>query len=146
METSVTQRLNAIVDTFEKGVKSSFAHRIGISQQGAHDLLGSRKGGPSFKVLTKILESYPQIRIEWLVLGRGPMIQEETLTLSNVVDEPTASRILEQVKKDHRENEAKLEEKIVSMQTKMDSFMSGIRAAVDKLSKLPDSTIPTEEI
>jgi hypothetical protein len=77
MEDSVTQRLNLLVETFEKGVKSSFANRIGISQQGAHDLLGSRKGGPSFKVLTKILENYPQIRMEWLLLGRGPMLQQE---------------------------------------------------------------------
>jgi hypothetical protein len=76
METTVTQRLNLMVDAFERGVKSAFAQRIGISQQGAHDLLGSRKGGPSFKVLTKILESYPQIRIEWLLLGEGEMLKD----------------------------------------------------------------------
>jgi hypothetical protein len=145
MENSITERLNLIVDTFEKGVKSSFANRIGISQQGAHDLLGSRKGGPSFKVLTKILESYPQIQTDWLVMGRGPMIQEEKLTFSNVLDEPTASRILEQVKQDNKEREARLEGEMASMQRKMDAFMKGVRATVNELKQNDAKVIKPRE-
>jgi transcriptional regulator with XRE-family HTH domain len=72
---SVNQRLNLIVDTFEKGKKAAFARKAGISPQGAQELLAGRKGDPSFKVLIKILESYPQIRTDWLVLGKGKMLR-----------------------------------------------------------------------
>jgi hypothetical protein len=73
---SINQRLNSVVDTFERGVKAAFARKAGISPQGAQELLAGRKGDPSFKVLVKILESYPTIDANWLVLGRGPMLQE----------------------------------------------------------------------
>lgn len=65
-----------VVDAFEKGKKAAFARKAGISPQGAQELLAGRRGEPSFKVLVKILESYPQVRIEWLVLGKGPMLKE----------------------------------------------------------------------
>jgi len=70
---TVNERLNLIVNTYEKGKKAAFARKAGISPQGAQELLAGRKGDPSFKVLVKILESYPQIRTDWLVLGRGDM-------------------------------------------------------------------------
>lgn len=89
---SVNQRLNLIVDTFEKGIKSAFAAKIGISAQGVHDLLSGRKGSPSFKVLSSILENYPVLNANWLVMGRGPMLQQgaegatETLSLDAQID------------------------------------------------------------
>ena len=78
MENLVNQRLNVLVDTFERGIKSAFAQRIGISQQGAHDLLSGRKGAPSFKVISGVLENYPQVRAEWLILGKGKMLNDES--------------------------------------------------------------------
>lgn len=73
---SVNQRLNLIVDTFEKGKKAAFARKAGMSPQGAQEILAGRKGDPSFKVLVKILESYPSIDANWLVLGQGSMYRE----------------------------------------------------------------------
>ena len=80
---SVNQRLNFLVETFEKGKKASFARKIGISPQGVQELLAGRKGDPSFKVLVKILESYPQVCADWLVLGNGPMLKEKQATEEN---------------------------------------------------------------
>jgi hypothetical protein len=74
MET-VNERLNLIVDTFEKGVKAAFARKASISSQGAQEILAGRKGDPSFKVLAKILESYPAVDANWLVLGQGAMLR-----------------------------------------------------------------------
>ncbi|MGI4738486.1 MAG: hypothetical protein ACRYG7_25235 [Janthinobacterium lividum] len=65
-----------IVDIFEKGKKAAFARKAGISPQGAQEILAGRKGDPSFKVLVKILESYPSIDANWLVLGQGSMYRE----------------------------------------------------------------------
>jgi transcriptional regulator with XRE-family HTH domain len=74
---TVNERLNYLVNYFEFGKKAAFARKAGISPQGAQELLAGRKGDPSFKVLVKILEAYPQVYADWLVLGRGPMLQEE---------------------------------------------------------------------
>jgi hypothetical protein len=76
---TVNQRLNLLVDTFENGVKAAFARKAGISPQGAQELLAGRKGDPSFKVLVKILESYPTIDANWLVLGRGEMLLSQPI-------------------------------------------------------------------
>lgn len=81
---SVNQRLNFIVDSFEKGIKSAFATKIGISVQGVHDLLSGRKGYPSFKVLSSILECYPMLNANWLIMGRGPMLQDEVASAVGV--------------------------------------------------------------
>jgi hypothetical protein len=89
---SVNQRLNMIVDTFERGVKAAFARKAGISTQGVQELLAGRKGAPSFKVLTKILESYPTVDANWLVLGRGPMLQAQApITASETVGASTSA-------------------------------------------------------
>lgn len=84
MESSVNERLNAIVDAFENGKKAAFARKVGISPQGAQELLAGRKGDPSFKVLVKILESYPQVQMEWLILGRGEMVNRRLLLFDSL--------------------------------------------------------------
>ncbi|MDO7850408.1 hypothetical protein [Hymenobacter convexus] len=71
---TINERLNMIVETFESGVKASFARKVGISPQGAQELLAGRKGDPSFKVFKKVLTTYPQVRMEWLVFGTGKML------------------------------------------------------------------------
>ncbi len=83
-QTSVNQRLNLLVDLFEKGKKAAFARKAGISPQGAQELLAGRKGDPSFKVLIKILEAYPQIRTDWLLFGKDDMLRTEVGLLPTV--------------------------------------------------------------
>ena len=72
---SVNDRLMVLVNHFEGGKKVAFARKVGISPQAAQEILAGRRSEPSFKVLVKILNSYPQVRTEWLVLGRGSMLQ-----------------------------------------------------------------------
>lgn len=90
---SVNQRLNLIVDTFEKGKKASFARKVGISPQGVQEMLTGRKGDPSFKVLIKILESYPQVCTEWLVLGLEPMLKLD-LVKGQVATQPSPKSVM----------------------------------------------------
>jgi transcriptional regulator with XRE-family HTH domain len=73
---TINQRINFLVEHFEKGRKAAFARTAGISPQGLQELLTGRQGDPSFKVLTKILEGYPQVQTDWLVLGRGQMLKD----------------------------------------------------------------------
>jgi transcriptional regulator with XRE-family HTH domain len=76
-EDSVYQRLNFIVDTLEGGNQAEFARRIGVRSGVIGDMFGKRRNKPSFDVLAKIAAAYPQLRVEWLLLGEGSMLKSE---------------------------------------------------------------------
>jgi phage repressor protein C with HTH and peptisase S24 domain len=74
-ESSVYQRLNFIVDNLEGGNQAEFARRIGVRSGVVGDMFGKRRNKPSFEVLGKIVAAYPQLRVEWLLLGEGEMLK-----------------------------------------------------------------------
>lgn len=76
-ETSVAERLTQLVALYENGKKAGFARAVGITAQGVGDLLKGAKGGPSFAVLQNILMAYSDVREEWLLFGRGPMLKSQ---------------------------------------------------------------------
>lgn len=86
-QTTINQRLSILIDEFERGSKAIFASKIGVSAQSIHDLIGGRRGMPSFKVVSSILEQYPVIDANWLVTGQGQMLREAvppaTITLES---------------------------------------------------------------
>jgi hypothetical protein len=75
-QTSVSERIAQMVQHFTKGNKSAFAKTVGISNQSLGEIVGARQSAPSFTALQKMLEAFPQVRIEWLVMGRGSMLTE----------------------------------------------------------------------
>jgi hypothetical protein len=75
-DNTVNQRLAKLVEHFAQGNKSAFAKSIGISSQGLGEILGGRQSTPSFSVLQKLFTSYPQVRIQWLMLGEGKMLND----------------------------------------------------------------------
>jgi transcriptional regulator with XRE-family HTH domain len=78
MENStVNDRIKTLVEHFSAGNKSAFARAAGISNQSLAEILGARQSAPSFAALQKILTAFPQVRMEWFIFGRGPMLQEK---------------------------------------------------------------------
>lgn len=65
-----------LVDSLAKGNKSAFSKSVGISNQSLAEILGKRQSAPSFSALQKIFIAFPQVRMEWLVLGVGEMLHE----------------------------------------------------------------------
>jgi len=76
---SVNERIKMLVEHFAKGNKSAFARAVGISNQSLAEILGARQSAPSFAALQKILTAFPQVRMEWFVFGRVPMLQDEEI-------------------------------------------------------------------
>lgn len=76
-EKFVSERIAQMVEYFRKGNKSAFAKAVGISNQSLGEIVGSRQSAPSFAALQKILLAFPEVRIEWLVLGQGLMLNKE---------------------------------------------------------------------
>ena len=71
---------------------AAFADNIGISRSGLTHLLTGRNQ-PSLDVAKKILAKYPEISTEWLIMGMGDMMRQETSPspeVNNPAPEPEA--------------------------------------------------------
>jgi phage repressor protein C with HTH and peptisase S24 domain len=100
-EQPVSERIKILLDLRAQGNKSELGRAAGISGQGVSDLIGGKKGGPSFPVLQKMLRSYPDVNAEWLLFGEGEMLKAATtpntssLHSTPGVDEPRIIAIAE---------------------------------------------------
>ncbi|MBN2667780.1 MAG: helix-turn-helix transcriptional regulator [Bacteroidales bacterium] len=52
-----------------------FAQKIGIGASSLHHIINGRNN-PSLDVIQKILNSFPEINAEWLILGKGKPFKE----------------------------------------------------------------------
>ena len=76
-ENTVNERIGELVDLLSQGNKSAFAKTVGISNQSLGEIVGKRQSTPSFAALQKIFVAFPQVRMQWLILGLGQMLQKE---------------------------------------------------------------------
>lgn len=66
---AVKERLKAFID-YKRLTQETFAISIGVSS----GYMGAMRKGPSIDVLNNIAIEYPELNIEWLVIGRGEML------------------------------------------------------------------------
>ena len=86
----INERFEQIIDTLYNGNKSAFATAIGVRPSVVDNIVGKRKGKPSFDVVQKV-SAIEEININWFVTGNGDMIQnksKETATVSKTVGVP----------------------------------------------------------
>ena len=74
-ETTVNERISALVKYYNAGNKSAFAKAVGISNQSLGEILGGRRSAPSFAALQKLFTAFPEVSMEWVFFGKGPMLQ-----------------------------------------------------------------------
>lgn len=77
-ELPVSERVKDLYQHFGAGNLSAFARQVGVSAQAIRDLMKGEKGGPSWPVLQNLLQAFPAIDTEWLLLGRGEMLKSST--------------------------------------------------------------------
>lgn len=83
---SINERLQSIIDSLYKGNKRAFAISIGVSPTVIENVVGTRKGKPSYDVLEKICVN-ANVSSDWLLMGKGDMLKNDILPISNnVVD------------------------------------------------------------
>jgi len=68
-------RIEKIMET-ENLSSGIFAGQIGVQNSTLSHILNNRNK-PSLDVLKKILQRFPEISSDWLILGQGPMYREE---------------------------------------------------------------------
>ena len=79
---TINERVQMVIDSLCKGNKRAFANLVGISATVVENIVGSRKGKPSFDVLCKIC-SNANISEAWLLTGNGSMLKSNNQLSSN---------------------------------------------------------------
>lgn len=79
-------RLKEILDHFEL-TASSFAEKIGVQRSSISHILSGRNK-PSLDFILKVLASFPEVNLYWLLNGKGKF-NEEVTALSSDYTSPT---------------------------------------------------------
>jgi len=74
------QRLQLFLQ-MEQLTQSQFADRMGIQRSGVTHLLSGRNK-PSFEFITRMLQAFPSLNAEWLILGKGKPYKDSSSALA----------------------------------------------------------------
>lgn len=67
------ERFNLLVENLAKGNKAAFAKALGVRASTISDIVGGRMNKPSFDILVKLVNAYPEVNLLWLLTGDGVM-------------------------------------------------------------------------
>lgn len=98
------KRLKKVMDHYGESA-SSFAEKIGVQRSSISHILSGRNK-PSLEFILKILSSFPEVELYWLLNGKGEFpsnqnqisIQSETSNLK--IEEKTEQKIKHETKTD----------------------------------------------
>ncbi|MCA0132677.1 helix-turn-helix domain-containing protein [Winogradskyella alexanderae] len=77
-----TKRLQKVIDYYDESA-SSFAEKIGVQRSSISHILSGRNK-PSLDFVMKILHTYPNVELYWLLNGKGDFPKKEMSPISNV--------------------------------------------------------------
>lgn len=83
---TINERFEEVIKTLYRGNKRAFAQSIGVSATVVENVVGTRQGKPSYDVLEKVCAN-ANISAEWLLTGRGGMLQTSTMTDKTIIKE-----------------------------------------------------------
>lgn len=78
---TINERFDELIKCLFSGNKRAFAHSVGISASVVENVVGTRKGKPSFDVLEKVCAN-ANVSPEWLLTGQGPMLRTPDVQLA----------------------------------------------------------------
>jgi predicted transcriptional regulator len=85
---NINDRIKYLIDSLTKGKQRPFARSINIPISTLRDIIGPRQSEPSFGTLKKIIDSYPEVNLNWLMNGTGkPLLKDEAENEDFVLEE-----------------------------------------------------------
>ena len=74
---------------------ADFAKIVGVNASGLSHILGGKRNYLSIDTILKIVDKYPTINLEWLILGKGEMLQNSASNqeLFPIIEELTESEV-----------------------------------------------------
>lgn len=91
-----TGRLQKVIDFYSESA-SSFAEKIGVQRSSISHILSGRNK-PSLDFVMKVLHSYPEVELYWLMNGKGKFPHQPNISESpnlNTTETKTKPQILE---------------------------------------------------
>ncbi len=88
-----TERLQKVIDFYSE-TASSFAEKIGVQRSSISHILSGRNK-PSLDFVMKVLHSYPEVELYWLMNGKGEFPNETKISESpdsNLVEPSLVSK------------------------------------------------------
>lgn len=78
----INERVRLIYKSYNITLKS-FSEALDISE-GTLKSMFNRGTNPSFEVIEKIANAYPNLSLEWLITGKGEMLKQDTKTKEGI--------------------------------------------------------------
>ena len=88
-----TKRLQKVMDFYGE-TSSSFAEKIGVQRSSISHILSGRNK-PSLDFVLKVLSSFPDVELYWLLNGKGTFPKEEKSEIQS--EEITSKNIIENI-------------------------------------------------
>lgn len=83
---NINERFEEVIKTLYRGNKRAFAQAIGVSATVVENVVGTRKGKPSYDVLEKVCAN-ANISAEWLITGKGTMFLDVSPSKEAIIKE-----------------------------------------------------------
>ncbi|MCC3156470.1 hypothetical protein LJ737_04430 [Hymenobacter sp. 15J16-1T3B] len=141
-ENPISQRLQAVIDHFESGVQRQFALQVGVAPGRISEIFGERQSKPSAELLQKTAKAYPLLRIEWLLLGEGPMLKSEKAAPSPVEEAAATNKVVPLTQQQHIEEPRLV---VPDQAANKAAIIFNVKAAANYLSGY-DSQEPVEQV
>lgn len=72
-------RIKQIMENLHFSSDRKFAEAIGVSPQNFYDLKSGKTKKVSQSVISKIIETYPQFNVHWVMSGEGDMLKSANI-------------------------------------------------------------------
>ncbi|WP_438964501.1 helix-turn-helix domain-containing protein [Winogradskyella sp.] len=90
-----TNRLQKIID-FHDETASSFAEKIGVQRSSISHILSGRNK-PSLDFVMKVLHTYPDVELYWLLNGKGNFPKKNRKDITKIISDDTSNEKTAQV-------------------------------------------------
>lgn len=105
----IRDRIKTVIKSENTNV-ASFARKIGVCDQTIRGIVCQRRNNPGYDVLSKIVEAYPYLNAEWLLVEKGTMLKPQVH--ENLEDNFTTKELIQYIKEKDQKIEQLLEENL----------------------------------
>ena len=77
---TINERFEELIKKLYNGNKRAFATTLGISPTVIENVVGKRRGKPSYDVIEKVCAN-ANISPDWLLTGQGPMLKDGSMLI-----------------------------------------------------------------
>jgi len=106
-----SKRLQKVIDFYGESA-SSFAEKIGVQRSSISHILSGRNK-PSLEFVLKILSSFPEVELYWLLNGKGQFPSQSKTIGENIASKSTKSELFANHEMDKSSNKNNIERIVI---------------------------------